>query len=65
MDTIIYIEDGEIKEKGSHEQLMQKRGFYYNLYQIQHIQETAPLEKGAVFSFIFFFLSICSSSSGL
>ncbi|PFK36442.1 multidrug ABC transporter ATP-binding protein [Bacillus cereus] len=43
VDTIIYIEDGEIKEKGSHEQLMQKRGFYYNLYQIQHIEETAPL----------------------
>ncbi|KEK22303.1 ABC transporter ATP-binding protein [Bacillus gaemokensis] len=43
VDTIIYIEDGEIKEKGSHEQLMQKRGYYYNLYQIQHITETAPL----------------------
>ncbi|MDM5153313.1 ABC transporter ATP-binding protein [Bacillus sp. DX1.1] len=42
VDTIIYIEDGAIKEKGSHEQLMQKRGFYYNLYQIQHITETAP-----------------------
>ncbi|MGR5996402.1 ATP-binding cassette domain-containing protein [Bacillus cereus] len=26
VDTIIYIEDGEIKETGSHEELMQKRG---------------------------------------
>ncbi|PEE41539.1 ABC transporter ATP-binding protein [Bacillus pseudomycoides] len=43
VDTIIYIEDGEIKEKGSHEQLMQKRGSYYDLYRIQHIEETAPL----------------------
>ncbi|UIJ66881.1 ABC transporter ATP-binding protein/permease [Bacillus cereus] len=43
VDTIIYIEDGEIKETGSHEELMQKRGFYYNLYQLQHITETAPL----------------------
>jgi subfamily B ATP-binding cassette protein MsbA len=43
VDTIIYIEDGEIKETGSHEELMKKRGFYYNLYQLQHITETAPL----------------------
>ncbi|MCP1122259.1 multidrug ABC transporter ATP-binding protein [Bacillus sp. AFS018417] len=42
VDTIIYLEDGEIKEKGSHQQLMQKRGHYYNLYQIQHIKETTP-----------------------
>ena len=27
VDTIIYIEDGEIKETGSHEELMKKRGF--------------------------------------
>ncbi|EAO56145.1 Multidrug/protein/lipid ABC transporter family, ATP-binding and permease protein [Bacillus thuringiensis serovar israelensis ATCC 35646] len=43
VDTIIYIEDGQIKETGSHEELMRKRGFYYNLYQLQHITETAPL----------------------
>ncbi|MFJ7817920.1 ABC transporter ATP-binding protein [Bacillus toyonensis] len=43
VDTIIYIEDGEIKETGSHEELMKKRGFYYNLYQLQNITETAPL----------------------
>ncbi|MEH7457178.1 ABC transporter ATP-binding protein [Bacillus sp. JJ1127] len=43
VDTIIYIENGEIKEKGSHEQLMKKRGLYYNLYQIQHVAETTPL----------------------
>ena len=42
VDTIIYLEDGEIKEQGSHQQLMQKRGHYYNLYQIQHIKETTP-----------------------
>ncbi|WP_226641053.1 ABC transporter ATP-binding protein [Bacillus tropicus] len=43
VDTIIYIEDGEIKETGSHEELMKKRGYYHNLYQLQHITETAPL----------------------
>ncbi|MDH2879599.1 ABC transporter ATP-binding protein [Bacillus cytotoxicus] len=43
VDTIVYIENGEIKEKGSHEQLMEKRGLYYNLYQLQHIEETTPL----------------------
>ncbi|KFN01171.1 ABC transporter ATP-binding protein [Bacillus clarus] len=43
VDTIIYVEEGEIKEQGSHEELMKQRGFYYNLYQLQHIKETAPL----------------------
>ncbi|OUB32952.1 ABC transporter ATP-binding protein [Bacillus cereus] len=42
VDTIIYVEDGEIKEKGSHKELMKQRGFYYNLYQLQYIKETAP-----------------------
>lgn len=42
VDTIIYLEDGEIKEKGSHQQLMKKHGYYYNLYQIQNIKETTP-----------------------
>lgn len=34
-DTIIMLEDGEIIEKGSPEQLLKQRGHYYELYQHQ------------------------------
>ncbi|MCM3739551.1 ABC transporter ATP-binding protein/permease [Oceanobacillus luteolus] len=36
-DTIVVIENGEIVEKGSHEELMKKQGSYYNLYEIQNL----------------------------
>ncbi|GER67178.1 putative multidrug export ATP-binding/permease protein YgaD [Weizmannia acidilactici] len=38
-DRIILIEDGEIKEMGTHEQLMEKQGLYYNLFQIQQLDD--------------------------
>ncbi|WP_277678159.1 ABC transporter ATP-binding protein [Gracilibacillus dipsosauri] len=38
-DRIILIENGLIKEEGNHQKLMQKRGSYYNLYQIQELDE--------------------------
>ncbi|MBU3106363.1 ABC transporter ATP-binding protein [Clostridium gasigenes] len=31
-DIIIYIEDGQIKEKGNHKELLQKKGAYYDIY---------------------------------
>ena len=34
-NRIVLIEHGEIVEIGTHEQLMQKKGNYYNLYQVQ------------------------------
>lgn len=34
-DKIIYLSHGEIKEEGSHEQLIEKRGRYYELYMLQ------------------------------
>lgn len=34
-DVILVMKDGNIIEQGSHEELLQKRGFYYNLYQSQ------------------------------
>lgn len=42
-DKIIVIHKGKIREMGNHEQLLQKKGFYYQLYQIQllHNQESA------------------------
>lgn len=34
-DLILVIMDGEIKESGSHEELLKKEGIYYNLYKTQ------------------------------
>jgi ABC-type multidrug transport system fused ATPase/permease subunit len=34
-DRILFIENGSIVEDGSHEELMEKKGKYYQLYQIQ------------------------------
>ena len=40
-DLIAVIEHGEIIERGNHEQLMAKKGFYYNLYTNQFDQNEA------------------------
>lgn len=34
-DNVLVINDGEIVEQGNHEKLLQKKGFYYNLYMSQ------------------------------
>ncbi|SFB16930.1 ATP-binding cassette, subfamily B, MsbA [Lentibacillus halodurans] len=36
-DRIVHIEDGEIKEIGTHRELMQRKGHYYDLYQVQNL----------------------------
>lgn len=36
-DSIFYIQDGEILECGSHEELLSKKGLYYNLYTSQFL----------------------------
>ena len=35
-DEIIYLEDGRIAERGTHEQLMRKQGLYYETYMAQY-----------------------------
>ena len=39
-DRIVFLENGRIREVGSHAQLMQKRGPYYNLYNSQTTPST-------------------------
>lgn len=36
-DVIMYIDDGQIIEKGTHEELMSQRGAYYKLYASQYL----------------------------
>ena len=41
-DTIIVMNAGHIVEQGSHDDLLARRGFYYDLYNSQFTQATAP-----------------------
>ncbi|MBM7580688.1 ABC transporter ATP-binding protein [Jeotgalibacillus terrae] len=38
-DRIILINHGQIAESGNHQQLMEKKGLYYNLFQVQQLGE--------------------------
>lgn len=37
-DKIVVIQNGEIVEIGTHQELMNNRSYYYNLYSIQHLE---------------------------
>ena len=41
-DLILCMKDGDIVEQGTHDQLMQKKGFYANLYNSQFEKTDAP-----------------------
>ena len=34
-DFIIVLENGRISEQGTHEELLEKQGYYYKIYRIQ------------------------------
>jgi ABC-type multidrug transport system fused ATPase/permease subunit len=42
-DRIIVLHHGEIREIGSHAELMEKKGIYYRLYQLQYEREELKL----------------------
>jgi ATP-binding cassette, subfamily B, putative efflux pump len=44
-DRIVLIENGEIVEDGPHKELMAKQGAYYNLYQVQHLDDDIEQES--------------------
>ena len=43
-DNIIVLADGEIREQGSHQQLLQQRGRYYQLYTLQYRKQLLQSE---------------------
>jgi len=43
VDQIIVLHKGEIREKGSHQELLQQRGIYFKLYQLQYKEQ--PLSE--------------------
>lgn len=46
-DIIIYLEDGEIKEVGKHDELVSKKGVYYDIYREQ-FKDFEALESEAI-----------------
>ena len=48
MDRILVLHKGELREVGTHQELLAQRGIYHTLYQLQYKdQETAPLPPSA------------------
>ena len=45
-DLIVYLRQGEIIERGRHQQLLERRGAYYELYRRQQlVRELETLER--------------------
>ena len=40
-DVILVVKDGQIIERGSHQELLKQRGYYYELYSKQFEEESA------------------------
>jgi len=38
---------GQVREMGSHQQLLSQRGIYYKLYQLQYKDQEMPAVQGA------------------
>jgi ATP-binding cassette, subfamily B, multidrug efflux pump len=46
MDKILVLHHGQLREAGSHQELLAKRGIYYKLYQLQFKeQESQPVNR--------------------
>jgi len=42
MDQILVVHHGEIRERGTHQELLAQQGLYYKLYQLQYTQPPVP-----------------------
>jgi ATP-binding cassette subfamily B protein len=46
MDKILVLHRGDLREAGTHQQLLAARGLYYRLYQLQYKDQELPLASG-------------------
>ncbi len=56
-DLILVLKDGAIVERGTHAQLLQQRGYYYDLYRLQGMQEPPPIVAEPVWGKVLYPLS--------
>ena len=47
-DLVMLLRDGEIVERGTHTELLAKKGAYYDLYMSQFRREEEPSSNGKV-----------------
>ena len=47
MDKILVFHKGELREAGSHQELLAERGLYHTLYQLQYRDQERPVSAGA------------------
>ncbi|PYT53150.1 MAG: antibiotic ABC transporter ATP-binding protein, partial [Acidobacteria bacterium] len=47
-DKIIVMHKGQVREMGTHQQLLAQRGIYYKLYQLQYKDQELPTPSGPV-----------------
>jgi ATP-binding cassette subfamily B protein len=45
MDKILVLHKGELREAGSHQELLAQRGLYFKLYQLQYRDQEAKIEE--------------------
>jgi ATP-binding cassette subfamily B multidrug efflux pump len=48
MDTILVLHKGQVRESGSHQELLAARGLYYRLYQLQYKDQEDPSGMASV-----------------
>jgi len=48
VDRIVVMHKGQIRESGTHEELLQKQGIYYRLYQLQYKDQEVLINNGRV-----------------
>jgi ATP-binding cassette subfamily B protein len=47
-DKIILLHKGQLREMGTHQQLLAKRGIYFKLYQLQYKDQELPSPASAI-----------------